>query len=136
MVGWGWMTDERVILTETRRLRSPYDPKSNVKLALRMLPRSEGDSSIVFEGVELGTAAGWYFLDGDDKGFSDLWIPKSRFISALRDSLARGARREPTVLVEEVDCKVVEMLETAWIRVKDRPPDKGLEGGSEVLLPT
>ena len=129
------MTEAGVILTEKCWLRLPYDPKLKVKLALRMLPRREDDSSIVFEGVELTTAAVRYFLDGGDDGFSDLWIPKSRFISALRDSLASGARREPIVLVEEVDCKVVAMLETGWIW--DRSPDMdALEEGLEEPLST
>jgi hypothetical protein len=49
MVGSGWMTDEcTTTLTEKRWLRSPYDPK--LKVALRMLPKREGDSPIVFEG--------------------------------------------------------------------------------------
>jgi hypothetical protein len=51
---------------------------------------------------------------------------EKQFISALRDSLARGARREPTELLEEVDCGVAAMLETGWIRDKDRSPDMTL----------
>src|SRR5260221_5291184 len=95
---------EGVNLTEKRWLRSPYDPKLKVKLfALRMLPKREGESPNVPEGVEL-RRGDRYFLGGG--GLTELWIPKSRFISVLRDSLARGARREPTELSEEVDCKV------------------------------
>ena len=110
MVGIEWMTNEDVNLTEKRWLRSPYDPKLNVKLfALRMLPKREGESPNVFKGVEI-KRGDRYFLGGDC--LRELWIPKSRFISVLRDSLARGARREPTELSEEVDFKVAAMLET------------------------
>jgi hypothetical protein len=99
-------------LTEKRLLRSPNDPKLKDKLfAFGMSLEREGDSPIVFEAEDLRTAAGPYFLDGDDDSFADLWIPKNKFISALRDSLARGASREPTDLLDEVDTKVAALLD-------------------------